>query len=89
MSKHALPEVNGVNFFSSPCSGKYFVWVTQMSNASDYIHSYIHIGILVTNTAGVVSAATADTAMFLMLGCLRQFTLGQNMLRQGTFMTVA
>ncbi|GJJ70511.1 glyoxylate reductase [Entomortierella parvispora] len=42
-------------------------------------------GILVTNTAGVVSAATADTAMFLMLGCLRHFSQGQTVLREGSW----
>ncbi|KAF9373607.1 hypothetical protein CPB97_000430 [Podila verticillata] len=40
-------------------------------------------GITVTNTPGVVSAATADTAMFLMLGCLRNFSMGQTVLRNG------
>ncbi|KAK5822502.1 D-isomer specific 2-hydroxyacid dehydrogenase [Linnemannia elongata] len=42
-------------------------------------------GITVTNTPGVVSAATADTAMFLILGCLRNFTQGQTNLRAGTW----
>ncbi|KAF9579750.1 hypothetical protein BGW38_003867 [Lunasporangiospora selenospora] len=40
-------------------------------------------GITVTNTPGVVSGPTADAAMFLILGCLRNFTLGQSFLRQG------
>ncbi|KAG0225589.1 hypothetical protein BGW42_004226 [Actinomortierella wolfii] len=40
-------------------------------------------GITVTNTPGVVSDACADTAMFLILGCLRRFTEGMNSLRQG------
>ncbi|KAG0040303.1 hypothetical protein BGZ82_003857 [Podila clonocystis] len=40
-------------------------------------------GITVTNVPGVVSAATADTAMFLMLGCLRNFSMGQTVLRNG------
>ncbi|KAI1316027.1 hypothetical protein EDD11_010491 [Mortierella claussenii] len=44
-------------------------------------------GITVTNTPGVVSAATADTAMFLILGCLRHFTQGQTNLRQGKWLT--
>ncbi|KAF9163638.1 hypothetical protein DFQ26_002294 [Actinomortierella ambigua] len=43
-------------------------------------------GITVTNTPGVVSDATADTAMFLILGCLRRFSEGQTLLRQGKFM---
>ncbi|KAF9926271.1 hypothetical protein FBU30_004131 [Linnemannia zychae] len=42
-------------------------------------------GITVTNTPGVVSAATADTAMFLILGCLRNFTLAQTNLRAGAW----
>ncbi|KAF9542056.1 hypothetical protein EC957_002349 [Mortierella hygrophila] len=42
-------------------------------------------GITVTNTPGVVSAATADTAMFLILGCIRKFTQGQTSLRAGTW----
>ncbi|KAF9080769.1 hypothetical protein BGX29_002768 [Mortierella sp. GBA35] len=42
-------------------------------------------GITVTNTPGVVSAATADTAMFLILGCLRNFTQGQANLRAGAW----
>ncbi|KAG0344096.1 hypothetical protein BG004_004744 [Podila humilis] len=40
-------------------------------------------GITVTNVPGVISAATADTAMFLMLGCVRNFSLGQTVLRNG------
>ncbi|KAF9992357.1 hypothetical protein BGZ80_011195 [Entomortierella chlamydospora] len=40
-------------------------------------------GILVTNTPGVVSGTAADTAMFLILGCLRNFTMAQTNLRQG------
>ncbi|KAF9576989.1 hypothetical protein EC968_000116 [Mortierella alpina] len=40
-------------------------------------------GITLTNTPGVVSAATADAAMFLILGCLRHFTEGQTNLRAG------
>ncbi|KAF9896473.1 hypothetical protein BX616_007389, partial [Lobosporangium transversale] len=43
--------------------------------------------ITVTNTPGVVSAATADTAMFLIMGCLRHFTQGQTNLRQGKWLT--
>ncbi|KAF9963440.1 hypothetical protein BGZ65_003397 [Modicella reniformis] len=39
-------------------------------------------GITVTNTPGVVSAPTADTAMFLILGCLRHFSQGQTSLRE-------
>ncbi|KAG0278905.1 hypothetical protein BGZ96_002196 [Linnemannia gamsii] len=42
-------------------------------------------GITVTNTPGVVSAATADTALFLILGCLRNFTQGQTSLRAGNW----
>ncbi|KAG0278209.1 hypothetical protein BGZ95_004487 [Linnemannia exigua] len=42
-------------------------------------------GITVTNTPGVISAATADTAMFLILGCLRKFTLAQTNLRAGAW----
>ncbi|KAG0199536.1 hypothetical protein BGX28_007232 [Mortierella sp. GBA30] len=40
-------------------------------------------GITVTNTPAAVSAATADTAMFLILGCLRNYTQGQALLRAG------
>ncbi|KAF9408038.1 hypothetical protein BGZ94_002467 [Podila epigama] len=41
-------------------------------------------GITLTNTPGAVSAATADTAMFLILGCVRNFSAGQAALRQGS-----
>ncbi|KAG0251485.1 hypothetical protein BG011_007582 [Mortierella polycephala] len=44
-------------------------------------------GITVTNAPGVVSAATADTAMFLILGCLRKFTQAQTNLREGKWRT--
>ncbi|KAG0366464.1 glyoxylate/hydroxypyruvate reductase [Gamsiella multidivaricata] len=44
-------------------------------------------GVLVTNTPGVVSGACADTVMFLILGCLRHFTQGQNNLREGKWLT--
>ncbi|KAF9198736.1 hypothetical protein BGZ49_000344, partial [Haplosporangium sp. Z 27] len=44
-------------------------------------------GVLITNTPGVVSGTAADTAMFLILGCLRNFTMAQTNLRQGKWLT--
>ncbi|KAG0055909.1 hypothetical protein BGZ83_007032 [Gryganskiella cystojenkinii] len=44
-------------------------------------------GILVTNTPGVVSAATADTAIYLMMGCLRHYSQAQALLREGAWKT--
>ncbi|KAG0296572.1 hypothetical protein BGZ98_000925, partial [Dissophora globulifera] len=44
-------------------------------------------GITVTNTPGVVSAPCADAVMFLILGCLRNFTQGQTLLREGKWRT--
>ncbi|KAF9433773.1 hypothetical protein BGZ76_008998 [Entomortierella beljakovae] len=43
-------------------------------------------GVAITNTPGVVSSTAADTAMFLILGCLRNFSLGQTNLRQGKWL---
>lgn len=42
-------------------------------------------GIKVSNVPTAVDDATADTAMFLMLGALRNFPLGMHNLRQGSW----
>ncbi|OLL23887.1 putative 2-hydroxyacid dehydrogenase UNK4.10 [Neolecta irregularis DAH-3] len=42
-------------------------------------------GIMVSHTPGAVSRATADTAIFLILGCLRNFPQGEYNLRKGSW----
>ncbi|KAG9069940.1 hypothetical protein KI688_009265 [Linnemannia hyalina] len=59
--------------------------VSPVGNLDSELVSHIPARITVSNTPGVVSAATADTAMFLILGCLRNFTQGQTSLRAGTW----
>jgi phosphoglycerate dehydrogenase-like enzyme len=44
----------------------------------------IDSGIKVANTPGVVAAATADLAIFLLLGAIRNFNSGILELRRGT-----
>ncbi|KAH7883187.1 D-isomer specific 2-hydroxyacid dehydrogenase [Phlebopus sp. FC_14] len=44
-------------------------------------------GISVSNTPGAVDDATATTALFLVLSCLRQYSKGERSLRVGTWKT--
>lgn len=44
-------------------------------------------GVLVTNTPGVLTDATADLAMALLLGCARRLTEADRMVRDGDFPT--
>lgn len=46
---------------------------------------YSCLGIKVSNTPGTVDSATADTAIFLMIGALRKFNVGLASLRKGSF----
>ncbi|KAL4071319.1 D-isomer specific 2-hydroxyacid dehydrogenase [Scleroderma yunnanense] len=44
-------------------------------------------GIRVSNTPGAVDDATATTALFLLISCLRHFSWGERSLREGTWKT--
>lgn len=44
-------------------------------------------GIKVTNTPGAVDGATADTHLYLILGALRNFSLGERKLREGKWLS--
>ncbi|KAG2347551.1 hypothetical protein BDR05DRAFT_958303 [Suillus weaverae] len=45
-------------------------------------------GISVSNTPGAVDDATATTALYLVISCLRNYAWGEQSLRQGTFKSV-
>ncbi|KAI9661493.1 MAG: hypothetical protein M1831_003015 [Alyxoria varia] len=48
-----------------------------------HVPSLTSRGILATNTPGAVDDSTADTALFLLLGCLRNFNTSMAALRRG------
>ncbi|KAG1716479.1 hypothetical protein ID866_683 [Astraeus odoratus] len=62
-------------------------WIAHNGAGYDQIdvHECAARGIRVSNTPGAVDDATATTALFLIISCLRHFSLGERSLRAGTW----
>jgi len=53
--------------------------------SSLFLFLHAHTGIRVSNTPGAVDDATATTALFLIISCLRHFAWGERSAREGTW----
>ncbi|KAG2153350.1 D-isomer specific 2-hydroxyacid dehydrogenase [Suillus clintonianus] len=65
-------------------------WIAHNGAGYDQIDVFrcAEKGISVSNTPGAVDDATATTALYLVISCLRNYAWAEQSLRQGTFKTV-
>ncbi|KAI6007724.1 D-isomer specific 2-hydroxyacid dehydrogenase [Pisolithus orientalis] len=65
----------------------FFLSLHLYTTTHAYYPRMYKIGISVSNTPGAVDDATATTALYLLISCLRHFSLAERSLRTGTWKT--
>ncbi|KAG1740861.1 uncharacterized protein EDB91DRAFT_1248244 [Suillus paluster] len=88
----ALAEMGTVKWIAHNGAGYDQIDVIRCAEKGKYFYplhlSKSAVGISVSNTPGAVDDATATTALYLVISCLREYAWAEQSLRKGTWKTV-